>query len=345
LATRWIDFTELKRVVSERGGIREVLKRYGFLERLKDKGDGKLVGPCPIHGSTDQASTAFHVDCNRDVWHCFSQCTTDRGKSGGGVLELVMLIEHCTLRQAGERLSAMVGGLTFDRRPRGRSSVAKSADVGQATETKAAVATHVSRPDSGVNPPLDRPLQNLNQDHEYLFERGLTMPTIRKFEVGFCSRGLMRGRIAIAIRDTQGELVAYAGRAIDQERAKEEGKYKLPRKFSKKHLLYNLNLAKEHAAHGLIVVEGFFDAMKVHQAGFPNVVALMGCSLSEQQEELLVAHTDRLALMFDGDEAGVKCVREFYGRLRRRMYLREIHLDAGTQPDSLTEDEIRTLLS
>ena len=53
----------------------------------------------------------------------------------------------------------------------------------------------------------------------------------------------------------------------------------------------------------------------------------------------------RLALFLDGDDAGTKCLREFYARLRRRLYLREIHLDPGEQPDQLTEDRIRELLS
>lgn len=344
MAQPWIDFTELKRAVHERGGIREVLGRYGFLDRLKDKGGGKLVGPCPIHGSDDLSSTAFHVDCNRDLWHCFSQCRTDRGKGGGGVLELVMLIDKCSVREAGEKLAAWFGGLTFERRTGGprRQETAK---VSQESEGQPAVATHASQAASPVNPPLERPLQTLDHDHPYLFTRGLTVPTIREFGTGFCSRGLLRGRVAIPIHDHEGHLVAYAGRAIDDERAKEEGKYKLPKLFSKRHVVYNLNRARAHAGAGLICVEGFFDTMKVHQAGFPNVVALMGSGLSQEQEELLLRTTDRLALMFDGDEAGVACLREFYRRLRQRVFLKEIHLDLGEQPDALSEDRLRELLS
>ena len=54
--------------------------------------------------------------------------------------------------------------------------------------------------------------------------------------------------------------------------------------------------------------------------------------------------TDRLMLMFDGDEAGTKCLREFYQRLRRSMFLKEVHLEDGEQPDGLTEDRLRRLL-
>lgn len=144
----------------------------------------------------------------------------------------------------------------------------------------------------------------------------------------------MKRRIAIPIRNERGELVAYAGRASDDEVAKAEGKYMLPSGFPKSCVVYNLNRAREYAGNGLIVTEDYFDAMKLHQAGFQNVVALMGSTLSEQQERLLLAATDRLILMLDGDDAGAKGAREFYIRLRRRLFLKEIHLEEGEQPDT-----------
>jgi len=75
--------------------------------------------------------------------------------------------------------------------------------------------------------------------------------------------------------------VGYAGRAVDDRLAEEKGKYRLPDGFKKSAVLFHLHRAKEHAGRGLIVVEGFFDCFKVHQAGFPNVVALMGSALSD----------------------------------------------------------------
>jgi DNA primase len=85
--------------------------------------------------------------------------------------------------------------------------------------------------------------------------------------------------------------------------------------------------------------------MVLTQCGFPNTVALMGSSLSEHQEHLLVNATDRLVLMFDGDEAGTKCLRDFYSRLRRRVFLKEVHLEDGEQPDGLTPERVKELLS
>jgi len=331
VSTQWLDFRGIKAQVP----IRAVLERYGFLDGLTDKKSGKLVGPCPIHGGTGKAS--FHVDTAKNIWKCFSTCN-----SGGNVLDLVMRVDNCTIREAGERLARWFG-LTFDKDEKAGK---ESANLSQELRPDVAAA-HTSRlpDDPVVNPTLERPLQNLNQDHPYLLERGLTPPTIEHFGVGHCTRGLMRGRIAIPIHNESGELVAYAGRAVDEELATEKGKYRLPANFAKAHVVWNLDRAKVHGDDGIIVVEGFFGAMKVHQAGFPNVVALMGCSLSDRQEELLVGHTHRLALMFDGDDAGVRCLRDFYGRLRRRLYLREVHLEAGEQPDELPEERLRALLA
>jgi DNA primase len=93
----------------------------------------------------------------------------------------------------------------------------------------------------------------------------------------------MHGRIVIPIHNEQGELVAYAGRAIDGS----EPRYKLPAGFHKSHELFNLHRAigESGGQSQVVVVEGFFDCMKVSAAGLA-CVALMGSSLSAQQEAL-----------------------------------------------------------
>jgi len=319
MPTRWIDFRALKEKVS----IRDVLARYGFLEKLREKGPGKLVGSCPIHAGSN--GNAFHVNMEKNVFNCFAGC------GGGNVLDFVSKMEKCGIREAGEKLASWFG-LEF--RPSDTSG--NPARFGHPAKNTAV---------EEINPPLTSPLKTLDPKHPYLLDRGLTPDTIRTFGLGFCARGLMKGRIAIPIHNERAELVAYAGRALDAQLAKEEGKYKLPAGFQKGQVVYNLHRAKDDAGKGVYIVEGFFDALKVHQAGFPNVVALMGSSMTQEQEELLVATTDRWALMFDGDEAGVAGLRKVYGRVRRRVYLREIHLEAGEQPDSLSERRLKGLLA
>jgi DNA primase len=151
----------------------------------------------------------------------------------------------------------------------------------------------------------------------------------------------MSGRIVIPINNESGELVAYAGRSIDGS----EPKYRLPAGFKKGQVLYNLARALEEDSTGAVVlVEGFFDCMKVVQAEHV-CVALMGCSLSDEQEAQLVAHFRQVLIMLDGDEAGRRAAIEIAGRLVRRAWVRVVDVPAGKQPDQLLTQEVRELLA
>ena len=93
----------------------------------------------------------------------------------------------------------------------------------------------------------------------------------------------MRGRIVIPIHNGSGALIAYAGRAIDGQ----EPKYRFPAGFRKSLVLFNLHRALGTEARTVIVVEGFFDTLAVHQSGYPAVVALMGSTISRYQADFL----------------------------------------------------------
>jgi DNA primase catalytic core, N-terminal domain len=103
--------------------------------------------------------------------------------------------------------------------------------------------------------------------HSYLDHRGIHPATASQFGVGYyAGPGFLRGRIAFPIHDTEGRLVAYAGRSIDGS----EPRYLFPRGFRKSQVVFNLHRAcKEVAAWpaGCVIVEGFFDCLRVHQAG------------------------------------------------------------------------------
>jgi DNA primase len=177
--------------------------------------------------------------------------------------------------------------------------------------------------------------------HPYLAKRGLTYETAAYFGVGFFSgKGSMSGRVVIPIHDTQGELVAYAGRAIGGA----QPRYKLPANFQKSHVVFNLHRAQASKNPSVVVVEGFFDCLKVHQAGFNSVVALMGSSLSDTQAKLLEANFDRVVLMLDGDEAGRAACREIAPRLATRLWVRITAVPPARQPDQLSSCEIIRIL-
>ena len=79
----------------------------------------------------------------------------------------------------------------------------------------------------------------------------------------------------------------------------------------------------------MILVEGFFDCFKLWQAGFANVAALMGSSMSPEQEELIVksvVQNGRVVLMFDGDEAGQNCTEQVVSGLVNRVFVKAVRL-------------------
>ena len=193
------------------------------------------------------------------------------------------------------------------------------------------------------NKPLDFTLKSVDASHEYLQKRGIHQDVAELFGVGyFFGKGSMSNRVVIPIHNRAGELVAYAGRVVDDS----EPKYNLPTGFHKSLELFNLHRAtRTDTSRGMIIVEGYFDVMKVHQAGFPNVVALMGSALSDHQEQLLIEHFDRVVVMLDGDEGGRAAAQEITPRLTKKIFFRIVDVPDGTQPDRLASQEIQALLA
>ena len=113
-------------------------------------------------------------------------------------------------------------------------------------------------------------------------------------------------------------------------------------RFRKSLVLFNLHRAAA-AGKSVIVVEGFFDCFKVHQAGLPGVVALMGCSLSLRQEELLCEHFREVVLLLDGDTPGRAAAAAIAQRLVPKVSTRLVEVPPGSQPDQLGGDQIRCL--
>ena len=314
MATTWVDFKQIKADVA----IEQVLQRYGVPVR---RIGGELRGPCPLPTHTSRRSRdSFSVNPARNAWSCRSQsCMQARGgKAGGNILDLVALIEGCSLRNAAIRLQDWSGTLPL----------------------RAALPMEgASR--SAPNAPLAFTLQHIDRHHAYLVQRGLSAETIGAFGVGFYrGSGFLRGRIVIPIHDEHGALIAYVGRAIDGQ----EPKYRFPAGFRKSLVLFNLHRVLKMGARTVIVVEGFFDALAVHQGGYPAVVALMGSSLSRSQGDLLTAHFDRVLLLLDGDDAGRQGTAAIAATLAERITAVPILLGDGTQPDQLLPVAIQHLL-
>lgn len=307
----WIEFRAVKQAVS----LEAVLHHYQ-VPGLRRHGS-QLEGRCPIHRG--QRDDSFRASLSKNVFHCFA-C-----QAHGNVLDFVAAMEKCSVREAACRLQQWF-------------AVGPLATAVQQMARGLWKAELVREKERG-NPPLRFVLRGVDHAHPYLLQRGIDRDTAAEFGVGFYGGpGLMSGRIVIPIRNVRSEIVAYAG---------PDGrlpKYKLPVGFHKGWELFNIHHAAATDSHTAIVVEGYFDCLRVHQAGFPCVVALMGSSLSASQEQVLTGRFDRVILMLDGDTAGRTASHSISARLSAKCFVALVHVPEGMQPDQLSPKAIQELI-
>jgi len=332
LPDTFVDFKEIKQRVS----MEATLGHYNV--KLRRVNQHSLRGRCPLPThSSDQSKESFIVQTEKNIWACQSNsCVAGRkGRKGGNVLDFVSIMANCSIRDAALTLRDV---FLVDSSP--TSQTTKKVDE---TKKDFPPAAMTESADNESNKPLTFTLKEIDKAHPYLRQRGITEETAKVFGVGyFAGRGSMSGRVVIPIENGRGELIAYAGRSIDAT----EPKYKLPVGFKRSAEVFNLHrvLALPESSRGSVIVcEGFFDCMKIHQAGVHAVVSLMGSALSDVQEKTLCQFA-HVILFLDGDEAGREAARSVAARLIHRTFVRVIDLPDGKQPDQLSSDEIKKVL-
>jgi len=303
----WLDFRSIKRGVA----LESVLWHYQV--KLRRSGKDQYRGCCPIHGGDGR--DAFHVNLARNIFHCFS-CG-----AGGTALDFVAAMEGCSLFEAGQKLQAMTCSSTpLTLTPNGKELV---------TERRKGSS------------PLRFKLTGIDCTHPYLVERGITEKTAVEFGIGlYTGPGLMQGRLVIPIHNGDGELVAYCGRSVNQT----QPRYRVPSGFAKSEILFNMHRAAPGGHRSVVMVEGFFDCMKVHQAGVRSVVGLMGSVLYEPQRHALLERFRHVTLLLDGDPAGRTASKIIAKTLQPHCGVRVVLLPEGVQPDQLRAEDIVKLL-
>jgi DNA primase len=342
----WVSFDEIKKKITLGMAIDHY--RVSLRRVAADVLRGKC--PLPMHGS-EKSKDSFTATLSKGtggVWACQSQsCIAARGgRRGGNALDFVAAMERCSVRDAAIKMTEW-SNAPGDSPYAATQPVAAEERSSQTPPERSQREQPQSKPDERAgeseepNRPLGFTLRGIDRNHPYLASRGLNRETLDTFGVGFFpGKGSMAGRVAIPIHNGKGELVAYAGRSVDQK----EPKYKLPAGFRKSEELFNFHRADEIDTSTVVVVEGFFDAMTVHQAGFPAVVALMGCACSHSQEALLVERFECVVLMLDGDEPGREAQHTLTRQLASRCFVRTATVPDGKQPDQLSADEIKNIL-
>ena len=330
----WIDFKELR----SRLTLAMLIEHFQLV--LKPKGE-QLVGYCPIPGHTDKRTASFSAHPQKGIFQCFG-CGAK-----GNLLDLTVYLQGGDPKRAHDlRKAAIHLNQTFrlcsPENGNGHPSLPQE--------------RHESRqlPEI-VNSPLQFRLKGLNPEHPYLVNRGFARATMDLFGVGFCDRGFFQNRITIPLHDNENELIGYCGRVIDDSTISVDNpKYLFPGKrkmdgkihvFKKSLFLYNGSRHTE-VLQDLIVVEGFSSVWWLTQNGYPDVVALMGSSMSEEQAELIcniVAPTGTVWLMLDGDPAGKRCAAQASAILSNNRTVKDVTCD-GKQPTDYSQEELDSIL-
>ena len=360
----------ITRLLSNKPAFLPILEHYGIDLPKSPRGSIKLH--CPFHDDS-KPSLSVDVTVGAGKFKCFG-CNAQ-----GNILRFVELMDECTVRDAALKVAELVGidvpekdapirgAKTHQDRANGAdttngASRPKERQVAAKSKLDAA-SEDETEDDQPINPPLSFELK-LDPTHPYVIERldqlnmgRKCMPRaelVETFGLGVCGRGMMKDRLCIPIHDEGDDLVAYAGRwALDEDSIPEgDDKYKLPPKFRKSRILFNLNrvLEKQYDPnrHQVVVTEGLFGAIRLHAMGVP-AVALMGTSISEEQIKLIGADIDpeQLILLMDGDSEGQRAAEEFVlPALAKFFFVRNATalLEDGEQPDEMEDGRLLSVV-
>lgn len=295
--------------IKNRLDLMEVISGYAPLQRS----GRSYKANCPFH---QEKTPSFYVDPERQTWHCFGACAT-----GGDVFAFIMKAENLEFSEALQRLAHQAGVTLPSRERRAEQDVSyrineaardyfqqylassRGTDTRAYLERRGLSQDSVGRFQLGLSPRDGQGLFAYLQKHDFNPEQLAQAGVVHRNQDGSC-RDAFRGRLMIPIRDGQGELGGFGSRALDDSTPKYLNTARTP-VFDKGRILYGLYLAKESARRqGIVVVEGYMDAIMAHQHGFDNVVASMGTALTEHQVAEVRRLTDKVTMALDADAAG-----------------------------------------
>lgn len=339
---------EFLQELEARSPIEEIVSSYVTLKRR----GRNLVGLCPFH---NEKTPSFNLYPENNSFYCFG-C----GK-GGGVIQFVMDMENLAFPEAVEWL-AQRAGLTVPQE--GRSDDGLSRMRTRILEINRASArfffAQLSR--SEGRPGLD-----------YLRARGLDNETITRFGLGFAPQGgfaltdhlkelgysreeliasdmvrqsqrgglydRYRGRVMFPIIDLRGSVVAFGGRILTDEKPKYLNTAETL-VYHKSSGLFAMNLARDSGSRELILAEGYMDVIALHRAGFPNAIASLGTSLTEEQARVIRRYADEAVICYDSDEAGQRATQRAIPILKKSgLLVRVITIPGEKDPDEFFRKE------
>ena len=298
-----------------RNNIEDVIGQYVTLKRA----GSNLKGLCPFHSEKTPSFTVYTGEGAH--FHCYG-CG-----AGGDVVSFVMRIENLDYVPALQFLAKRCG-VTLPEDDAPVQGVSRK----RILEMNLCAARFFREQ---LFSPAGAPGQ------EYFAARGLSGATIKHFGLGYapdtfdalkkhlrregytdeemvtgdlCKRSqkdqkhiydTFRGRVIFPIIDVSGNVIAFGGRVlgVSEIGMKYYNSGDTPA-FKKGKNLFALNYARNHAADGFILCEGYMDVIALHAAGFENAVATLGTAITPEQARILRKYTDKVTVSYDSDEAG-----------------------------------------
>lgn len=329
--------------IKARLDIAEVVSGYVSLQR-----SGRAFKACcPFH---QERTPSFYVNPERQSWHCFGACAT-----GGDIFGFIMRAENLEFREALERL-AQQAGVALPTRER----QSEQEDLFRLNEAAREFFQQYLASSMGADA------------RAYLDGRGISKESVSRFELGLSPvdgqglfaylvksgfpaeqmvragaalqnqdggyRDAFRGRLIIPIRNAQGELGGFGSRALDDSMPKYLNTGRTP-VFDKGRTLYALHLAREAARQqGMVIVEGYMDAISAHQHGYENVVASMGTALTDHQVAEVLRITRQVTMALDSDAAGQQATLRSLESSWQVFQNRQVWQAGGSTSPVLRED-------
>lgn len=322
----------------------------GYVQ-LKKRGKN-LVGLCPFH---NEKTPSFTVYPENGSFYCFG-CG-----AGGEVISFTRRIENLDFYEAVRFLCDRTG-MTMPSDGFDDSMAQKRKRIYEMNREAARFFHECLMSEKG------------RTALEYYYKRGYTQKTITRFGLGYALGGKLllnhlrgkgysyeevyeanlanksdkygkasfydsfRNRVMVPIIDPRGNVVAFGGRVLDDSKPKYINTSDTP-VYKKSLGVFGLNFAKNSKERSLILVEGYMDAIALHQAGFTNSIACLGTALTGEMAHLLSRYADEILICYDNDEAGRKATERAIGVFSSiGMKMRVVRLSGGKDPDEILKN-------
>ncbi|TVQ78898.1 MAG: DNA primase [Flavobacteriales bacterium] len=341
--------------IFETARIEEVVADFVQLKRV----GGNYRGLSPF---TNEKTPSFYVSPAKQIYKCFSS------GSGGNVVGFLMELEKMTYPEALRHLANRYGIEIeeTERTDEDKEAISRRESLYLLNEF---VAKYFSKV-------LKREEEGMQVGLAYFKERGFSNESIERFELGYSlsqsdallqearskghSKELLielglvmenergaydrfRERVIFPIHNLSGRIAGFGGRTLRSD--KKIAKYiNSPESeiYSKSKLLYGLFQARKEVVRKDLcyLVEGYTDVISFHQAGVENTIATSGTSLTEDQVRQIKRLTNNVAILFDGDSAGIKAsMRGIDMFLKEGLHVKTLLFPDGQDPDSFARSK------